>query len=145
VTPAMVATTLATAASPAPSAAEQAMASPGADPVALWVKPEVQEARTADSAVASEAVSKAQRPSAAVPQAARPAPRDRHRKARPTVQTSSVEAKSSRAAKNACDGSGLLTQAWCALTPCKARGRSNPQCIERLRAEAARQQRVERQ
>ena len=35
------------------------MASPRADPVALWVKPEVQEARTADSAVASEAVSKA--------------------------------------------------------------------------------------
>jgi hypothetical protein len=32
------------------------------------------------------------------------------------------------------------------MTPCKApRGRSNPECIERLRAEAARQQRVERQ
>jgi hypothetical protein len=62
------------------------------------------------------------------------------------VQTSTAAAKSARPVKNACDGSGLFARAWCAMTPCKApRGRSNPECIERLRAEAARQQRVERQ
>jgi len=146
VAPALVQTTLATAASPAPSATEPAVSSPGADPVALWVKPEVQEARDPDSVVTSEAPPTArQRSPAAAPQAARPAPRDRHRTARAKVHTSGAATKSAQTAKNACDGSGLLTRAWCALTPCKARGRSNPECIERLRAEAARQQRVERQ
>jgi len=40
----------------------------------------------------------------------------------------------------------MLARAWCALNPCKGpHGYANPQCMERLRAEAARQQRVERQ
>jgi hypothetical protein len=116
-------------------------------PVALRVKAEAQVAPVAESGVAAEAVSTApKRSTAASPQAARVAPPNRNRAtARPKGQTSSAAVKSSGPAKNACDGSGLLTRAWCALTPCKARGRSNPECIERLRAEAARQQRIERQ
>jgi hypothetical protein len=121
------------------------MRSPGTDPVALWEKAEARQASRAGSAVTADAASTSgQRATAASP-AARAAPRDRHRTARPKVQTASAATRSSPAAKNACDGSGLLTRAWCALTPCKARGRSNPECMERLRAEAARQQRVERQ
>jgi serine/threonine protein kinase len=116
-------------------------------PVALWVKPEASQASGPESGLAAEAVSTApKRSSAASPQAARAAPRDRHRTAPPKVQTSSAAAKSSQPAKNACDGTGVLARAWCAMTPCKApRGRANPECIERLRAEAARQQRIERQ
>jgi len=117
-------------------------------PVALWVKPEAPpQASGAESGVTGEAVSAApKRSTTASPQAARAAPRDRHRTARPKVQASSAGAKPAPPAKNACDGTGLLARAWCVMTPCKApRGRSNPECIERLRAEAARQQRVERQ
>ena len=115
-------------------------------PVALMVKAQAQEAPGTESAVTAEALPTAPKRSTAVPQAARPVPRDRPRAARPKVQTSTAAAKSARPAKNACDGSGLFARAWCAMTPCKApRGRSNPECIERLRAEAARQQRVERQ
>jgi len=116
-------------------------------PLALRVKAEAQEASGTESRVTAEALPAApKRSTAALPQAARPVPRDRPRTARPKAQTSTAAAKSARPAKNACDGSGLFARAWCAMTPCKApRGRSNPECIERLRAEAARQQRVERQ
>ena len=116
-------------------------------PVALRVEAEAQEASGTESRVTAEALSAApKRSTAALPQAARPVPRDRPRTARPKAQTSTAAAKSARPAKNTCDGSGLFARAWCAMTPCKApRGRSNPECIERLRAEAARQQRVERQ
>src|SRR4029077_8151428 len=49
-------------------------------PVALWVKPEVQQASGAESGVTGEAVSAApKRSTTASPQAARAAPRDRHR------------------------------------------------------------------
>jgi serine/threonine protein kinase len=140
-------TTLATTASTAPSAAELPVRSPDPDPVALWMKPEAQQPSRADTGATPVAVSTApKRSPVASPPAARAAPRERHRSASPKVQTSSAGAKSSRSAKSACDGTGLLARAWCAMTPCKApRGRSNPECMERLRAEAARQQRVERQ
>jgi len=139
------ATSLATALLQGPSPEDASMRSPGTDPVALWEKAEARQASRAGSAVTADAASASGQRATAASQAARAAPRDRHRTARPKVQTASAATRSSPAAKNACDGSGLLTRAWCALTPCKARGRSNPECMERLRAEAARQQRVERQ
>jgi serine/threonine protein kinase len=144
---AMTRVTMLTRAAPsASSPGELPVRSPSADPVALWEKPEAQPASGAGSGLAAEGVSTVPPRSIAAPPAARVAPRDRHRTARPKAQASSTVAKSSTPAKNACDGSGMLARAWCALTPCKApRGRSNPECIERLRAEAARQQRVERQ
>jgi len=80
------------------------------------------------------------------PASARSAARERQRAARPKTQGTSVAAKSPHSAQGGCDGSGLLARAWCAMNPCKAsHGRANPECMERLRAEAARQQRIERQ
>jgi hypothetical protein len=145
---ATLATTLATTPPPALSPVQLPVRSANADPVALWVKPEAQQASGVESGATAEAAT-AVPPRAAAsvsPRAARPAPRDRQRTARPKPPTAIAAAKVSHPAKNACDGSGLLANAWCALNPCKAsRGRANPECIERLRAEAARQQRIERQ
>lgn len=132
-----------------PSSVPPAVNAASADPVAPWVKPEAQQAAGAVSVTTADPASIARRPVAAssgTPQAARSGARDRHRATRPKVQTASVAAKSPRVGKGACDGSGMFARAWCALTPCKApRGRANPECMERLRAEAARQQRIERQ
>ena len=122
----------------------------GADPVALWVERDSEQAAAADSAKTREAVPSVPPRSisgaVAAPQSARPVPRDRQRAARPKSRTASAAVATSPPAKRTCDASGLLGRAWCALNPCKAAGgRANPECMERLRAEAARQQRVERQ
>jgi hypothetical protein len=126
--------------------------SSAADPVVMWAEPEPERAAAAaaDAGPRRQAVSPVRPRSTAAAsvasQTARTAPRERPRATHPRVQTASAGAKSSRTARSACDGSGLLARAWCALHPCKApRGRANPECIERLRAEAARQQRIERQ
>jgi len=121
-----------------------------ADPVAPWVPPVGPQSTRFESAAASDAVPSARQPAAAPPvppPAARNAVRERHRATNPKAQAASATvATSSQPAKSACDASGMLARAWCALNPCKgSHGYANPQCMERLRAEAARQQRVERQ
>jgi non-specific serine/threonine protein kinase len=125
------------------------MSSSDTDPVAPWIPPAGQQSTRFESGVAADAAPIARPPAAASPvspQAARSAARDRHRPTGPRLQAASAAATSSRAATSACDGSGLFARAWCALNPCKGpHGHANPQCMERLRAEAARQQRVERQ
>jgi len=149
---AIVATTPAPLIEPAP-APRQSMPAPTAamaEPVALGVPPAGQQATRFESGATAEPSPAARPQPAAVPSRAAPArrsaARDRHRATAPKVQTASVDAPSSRPANGACGGPGLLARAWCALNPCKApHGRANPECIERLRAEASRQQRVERQ
>jgi hypothetical protein len=121
-----------------------------AEPIALSVPPAGQQATVFESGTTAEASPVARQQPVAVPPRAAPttrsAARDRHRLKAPKVQTASAVAKSSRPEKGACGGPGLLARAWCALNPCKAsHGRGNPECMERLRAEASRQQRVERQ
>ena len=137
---------------PSEAAAESPIRVPAdsssANPVALWVPSTGQQATRFESGATADAAPSARRPAVAAsvaPQATRRATRDRHRTTRPAATTPSA-ATSSHLATGACGGSGLLARAWCALNPCKApRGRANPQCMEQLRAEAARQQRVERQ
>jgi serine/threonine protein kinase len=121
-----------------------------ADPVALSVSPAGQQATSFEPGATAEASPVARQQPAAMPprpaSARRSAARDRHRATAPKVQTASAVAKSSHSPNGACGGPGLLSRAWCALNPCKApHGRANPECMERLRAEASRQQRVERQ
>jgi len=119
-----------------------------ADPVAMWVRPDGQQAHPDTAPTPRTASPGSRRPGVSVsaPASARSAARERQRAARPKTQGTSVAAKSPRSAQGGCDGSGLLARAWCAMNPCKAsHGRANPECMERLRAEAARQQRIERQ
>jgi len=137
-------------AGPAPAAARPPLNASSADPVAMWVNPDAQQAPGAGSAATLRTVSSApRRPSmsaSVAPPSAKSAGRERQRAARPKAQATSVETRSPRSAQSGCDGSGLLARAWCAMNPCKAsRSRANPECMERLRAEAARQQRIERQ
>ena len=141
-----------------PPAVESAEASPRllpatplpAEPMAPSVPPAGQQATSFEAGAAPEASTIARQRPAAMPLRAAPATRsaarDRHRATAPKVQPASAVAKSSHPANGACGGPGLLARAWCALNPCKApHGRANPECMERLRAEASRQQRVERQ
>jgi len=123
------------------------VASNNADPVAPWVPPASQQAASFESSPLPEAAPIARPAPAAVRQAARAAARDHARSSRAKVQTANAASRSPTPSTGACDASGLLSRAWCALNPCKAapRRHANPECMERLRAEAARQQRVERQ
>ena len=106
-----------------------------------------QPATMSDSNAVPEAAAIARRPAVATPQGAPRPAGDRHRATRAKVQSASAATRPPGAPGGRCDASGLLGRAWCALNPCKAaaRGRANPECMERLRAEASRQQRVERQ
>ena len=128
------------------------MLSTSAVPVTLEVKPEAPQATvTAEPPKAPEVAAFARPRIAAAgtvtPAPRSPAPRDRHRSAHTKVRSASAPVKATRQAeKTACDGPGLLERAWCAIHPCKAqRSRPSPECMDRLRAEAARQQRIERQ
>ena len=134
------------ASSPAPSPLRP-VASNNADPVAPWVPPASQQATSFESSPLPEAAAIARPAPVGVRQAARAAPRDHARASRARVQTANAKTRSPPPSTGACDASGLLSRAWCALNPCKAapRRHANPECMERLRAEAARQQRVERQ
>ena len=121
-----------------------------ADPVALWVTPAARLASAAGSDATREGGSAAStRPTAAptlAPPSGKSASRERQRATRPKAPKESTGGKPSHVVTSACGGSDLLARAWCTLTPCKApRRRSDPQCMEHLRAEAARQQRIERQ
>ena len=132
------------------SAAPPQIVSTSADPVALEVRPEPLKAAVAEPAAAPERAALA-RPrttvAATVAPPTWPAARDRHRTARSKVRWAGAPSKATaRAEKTACDGPGLLERAWCAIHPCKAqRTRATPECMDRLRAEATRQQRIERQ
>jgi serine/threonine protein kinase len=135
---------------PPPAPARAPLNNSNADPVAMWVKPDGQQASAAASRTTPPAVSPAPRrasgSAAVAPSAAKSAPRERQRAARPKAPATSVATRSPHPAQSGCDASGLLARAWCAMNPCKAsHSRANPECMERLRAEAARQQRVERQ
>ncbi|HSC65245.1 MAG TPA: protein kinase [Caldimonas sp.] len=140
-------------ASPAPTPAPvRPVALSDADSDAAWVQPADQQAMNFVADATSETAAIARRPAVGTPQAASPPARDRHRATRAKVQTASAATRPSRPSASSCDASGLLGRAWCALNPCKAAahgranaGRANPECMERLRAEASRQQRVERQ
>ena len=134
------------------TSAPSPMLSTSAVPVTLEVKPEAPQATvTAEPPKAREVAAFALPRIAAAgtvaPAPSRLAPRDRHRSARTKVRSASAPVKATHhAEKTACDGPGLLERAWCAIHPCKAqRSRPSPECMDRLRAEAARQQRIERQ
>ena len=133
------------------TSAPSPMLSTSAAPVALEVKPEALQATLTEPPKAPEVAAFARPRIAAAgtvtPAPSWPAPRDRHRSARSKVRSASAPVKATHhAEKTACDGPGWLERAWCAIHPCKAqRSRSSPECMDRLRAEAARQQRIERQ